>query len=136
MRLESGESFAERFAGRCDAIEEFVDFEVSEDGVAGGGGNGMRLIGEAVHEGGGAFFEGIDDAGSDEDRAEGSVSAGDSLPSENNVGLEPPVLAGERFSCAAHATHDFIGDAEDAVTAAVVGDDGGVAVDAGNGPQS
>src|SRR5882757_6167569 len=63
MGLESGESFAQRFADRCDAIEEFVGFEVIEDGVACGGGNGMGLIGEAVHEGGCALFECVDDAG-------------------------------------------------------------------------
>jgi len=136
MGLDSRERFAERFAGRCDAIEEFVGFEVIEDGVACGGGNGMGLIGEAVHEGGCALFECIDDAGSGEDCAEGSVTAGDSLPSENNVGLEPPVLAGERFSCAAHAAHDFIGDEEDAVAAADFGDAGGVAIDGGCGSES
>src|SRR5258707_10953735 len=72
MGLESRESFAERFAGRCDAIEEFVSFEVIEDGVACGGGNGMGLIGEAVHEGGCALFECIDDAGSGKDCSERS----------------------------------------------------------------
>ncbi len=135
MRFQGRESFAERFAGRCDAIEEFVGFEVIEDGVACGGGNGMGLIGEAVHEGGCALFECVDDAGSGEDSSEGSVTAGDSLPSENNVGLEAPVLAGERFSCAAHAAHDFIGDEEDAVAAADFGDSGGVAIDGGCGSE-
>jgi predicted metalloprotease with PDZ domain len=89
----------------------------------------MRLIGEAVHEGGGAFFEGVDDARSYEDRAEGRVTTGDSLPRENDVGLETPVLAGEGFAGAAHARHDFIGDEEDAVAAADFGDASGVAVD-------
>jgi len=65
MGFKRGERSVESLACGRYAIEEFVGFEVVEDGVAGGGGNGMRLIGEAVHEGGGTFFEGFDDAGSD-----------------------------------------------------------------------
>lgn len=93
----------------------------------------MGLIGEAVHEGGCALFESVHDARSDEDCAEGRVTAGDSLSSEDDVGLEIPVLAGERLSRAAHAGHDFIGDEKDAVAAADFGDAGGVAVDGGGG---
>jgi len=136
MGFESGEKFAKSFAGGGDAIEEFVGFEVIEDGVACGGGDGMRLVGEAVHEGGGAFFEGVDDAGSDEDGAEGSVTAGDSLSGENDVGLQIPVLAGEWLSGAAHAGHYFVDDQEDAVAAADFGDAGGVAVDSGGCAES
>jgi predicted metalloprotease with PDZ domain len=91
----------------------------------------MRLIGEAVHEGGGAFFEGVNDARSDEDCAERCVTAGDSLPSENDVRLEAPMLAGERFSGAAHAGHHFIGNKEDAVTSADFRDAVSVSVDGG-----
>ena len=135
MGFESRERFAESFSGRSDPIEKFVGFEVIEDGVAGGGGDGMRLVGEAVHEGGGAFFEGVDDAGSDEECAERGVSAGNSLSGEDDVGLEIPVLAGERFACAAHAGHDFVGDEKDAVAAADFGDSGGVAIDGGCGSE-
>ena len=136
MRFEGGKRFAKSFAGGGDAIEEFVGFEEIKDGVAGSGGDGMRLIGEAVHEGGGAFFEGVDDAGSDEDRAERGVAAGDSLPSEDDIGFEIPVLAGEGFSCAAHAGHDFVGNQQNAVAAADFGDTGGVAVDGGSSSES
>jgi hypothetical protein len=135
MGFERRERFVEGFTGGSDAIEKFLGFEVIEDGVAGCGRNGMRLIGEAVHEGGGALFEGIDDAGSDEDRAEGSVTASDSLPGENDVGLETPVLTGEGLAGASHAGHNFVGDEEDAVAAADFGDAGGVAVDGGNGAE-
>ena len=95
----------------------------------------MRLIRKAMHESGRAFFEGVDDAGRDEDCAEGCVTAGDSLSGENDVGLEAPVLAGEWLAGAAHAGHDFVGDQEDAVTAADFGDASGVAVDSGHGAQ-
>ena len=135
MGFESGEGFAERVASSRDAIEEFMGFEVIEDGVAGCGGDGMRLVGEAVHEGGGAFFEGVNDSRRDEDRAERGVATGDSLPGENDVGLEVPVLAGERFAYAAHAGHDFVGDEENAVAAADFGDAGSVAVDGGRGTE-
>ncbi len=41
MGFDCSERFAENFAGRSYAIEEFVGFEVIEDGVAGGCGDGM-----------------------------------------------------------------------------------------------
>ncbi len=91
----------------------------------------MRLIGKAVHEGGGALFEGLDDARGDEDGAEGRVTAGNSLPSEDDVRFETPVLAGERLSRAAYTAHDFIGDEQDAVLAADFGNARSVAVDGG-----
>jgi len=110
MGFDCCERFAESFAGRSYAIKELVGFEVTEHGVASGCGDRMRLIGEAVHEGGGAFFEGVDNAGGDKDCAERRVAAGDSLPGEDDVGLEAPVLAGEGFAGATHAGHDFVGD--------------------------
>ena len=110
MGFDWSERFAKSFAGWSYAIEKFVGFEVIEDGVACGCGDRMRLVGEAVHEGGGTFFEGFDDTGGDEDCPERSVTTGDSLPGENDVGLEAPVLAGEGFSCATHPGHDFVGD--------------------------
>ena len=136
MGFEGRKKLAKCFSGGGDAIEEFVGFEEIEDGVAGGSRNGMRLIRETVHEGGRAFFESVDDAGSDEDRAEGRVTAGNSLPGEDDVWLEIPMLASEGFSCAAHAGHHFVGDEKDAVTAADFGDAGGVAVDGGGGAES
>jgi hypothetical protein len=135
MRFEDGERVAKSFTGGSDAIEEFVSFEEIENGVAGGGGDGMRLISEPVHEGGSALFESVDDAGSDEDCAERCVPAGDSLSGEDDVRLEGPVLASEGFSGAAHAGHDFVGKQEDAVAAADFGDTGGVAVDGGRGAE-
>src|SRR5260221_5093539 len=74
----------------------------------------MCLIGEAVLEGAGAAFECFDDARSYEDGAEGRVTAGDSLPDQDNVWLDVPVLDCERFAGAAHAAHDFVGDEENA----------------------
>ena len=133
MGFQARKRFAKSFAGGRDAIEKLVGFEEIEDGVSCGGGDRMRLVGEAVHEGGGAFFEGVDDAGSDEHGAEGSVTAGDSLSREDDVGFEIPVLAGEGLSGAAHAGHDFVADEKDAVAAANFGDAGGVAVDSGDG---
>lgn len=135
MSFERREGFPERFACGRDSVEKLVGLEAVEDSVACRGGNGMRLIGEAVHEGGAARFERIDDVRSDKDRAERSVPTGDSLSGENNVGLKPPVLAGEWFTSASHARHDFVGDEQDAVAAADLGDACGVAVDGGNGAE-
>ncbi len=78
----------------------------------------MRLIGEAVLEGARAAFECFDDAWRYQDCAEGRVAAGNSLPDQDDVWLDIPVLYGEGLSGAAHAAHDFVCDEEDAVVAA------------------
>ena len=128
MRIQGGEFGAKNFCGGFYAIEEFLRLDVIENGIACGGGYGMGLIGEAVLEGAGAAFECIDDAACDEDGAEGRVTAGDSLPYQDDVWLDIPVLDGKWLSGAAHAAHDFVGDEEDSATAANFGDALGVAV--------
>lgn len=135
MRFEGGERCAKHLTSGRDSIEEFLGFQIIENRIASGGRDGMRLVSEAVHEGGGAFFEGLDDAGRDEDCAERRVTAGDSLSGEDDIGLEAPVLAGERFPGAAHAGHDFVGDQENTVAAADFGDAGGIAVNSGSGAE-
>src|SRR5216683_7042764 len=92
--------------------------EVIEDGIARDHRDGMRLIRETVLEGAGAAFEYGSHARRNEDSAEWRVAAGDSLPDQNDVGLNVPVLHGEWLSGAAHATHDFIGDQKDSPIAA------------------
>ena len=42
-----------------DAFEQLVRLKIVEDGIACGGGNGMRLIGEAVLECAGTAGEGL-----------------------------------------------------------------------------
>jgi hypothetical protein len=135
MGFEGGERSAERVTGGTDAIEEFLRFQIIENGVPCGGGDRMRLISEAVHEGGGAFFKSVDDAGSDEDCAEGRVTTRDSLSGQNDVGLEAPMLAGEWLARAAHAGHDFVSNQEDVVAAADFGDASSVTVNGGSGTE-
>src|ERR1700739_2996859 len=93
-------------------------FDVIEDGVASGNGNRVGLKGEAVLEGAGAAFECLDDTRRDENGAKGRVTAGNSLPYQNDVWLDVPVLNGERLSGAAHTAHDFVGNEGDASPAA------------------
>src|SRR6202035_4879778 len=78
----------------------------------------MRLVGETVLEGARAAFECVDNARGYQNRAEGHVATGDSLPDQDNVRLDIPVLDCEGLSGAAHAAHDFVGDEENAVLAA------------------
>src|SRR5580704_6308700 len=87
----------------------------------------MRLIREAMHERAGAAFERFDDARGNEHGTERRVAAGDSLPDQNNVRLNVPMLDGKRFSGAAHAGHDFVSDQKNAVFAENLGDARGVA---------
>ncbi len=110
MRFQRGEFGAQSFAGGRDAVEELMRLDVIEDGVAGGRRDRMRLIRETVLEGARAAFECGRHARRNEDSAERRVAAGDSLPYQDDVRLNVPVLHGERFFGAAHATHDFIGD--------------------------
>ncbi len=98
VRFDGGESLAQGFTDRRDAIEELVSFEVVEDGVAGSGGNGMRLIRETMHESSGAFLVGFDDVRRNENRAEGSITAGNSLSGQDDVRFESPMLRGKWFA--------------------------------------
>src|ERR1700730_1986959 len=82
----------------------------------------MRLIGEAVLEDAGSTFENFGDLRGHEHRAEWRVAAGNSLPYQNDVGRNVPVLDGERLAGTAHAAHDFVGDQQYAALAANFGD--------------
>src|SRR5207245_11571269 len=82
----------------------------------------MRLVCEAVHERTRAAFERFDNARGNQHRAERRVTARDSLPHQNQVWLDTPVLNGKRLSGAAHAGHDFVGDEKYPVFAADFGD--------------
>jgi hypothetical protein len=128
VRLQRGYFGAKNFRGGLHAIEKIVRFDVIEDGVARGGGNGMCLIGEAVLEGAGAAFECFHDARRYEGGAEGRVTAGDSLPDQDDVWLDVPVLDREWFAGATHAAHDFVGDEENAALTTDFGDTLGIAV--------
>lgn len=61
MSGEGREGGAESFCGGRDACEETVRFDVVENGIAGGGGDRVGLIGETVFEDARAAFEGFDD---------------------------------------------------------------------------
>src|SRR6266852_1892603 len=127
MRLQSGQLGAQNFGGRGDAIEKFLGLEAIEDGVACGGRNWMGLIGEAMLEGAAAAFEGRGNARRNQDGAERRVPTGDSLPDQDEVGFNIPVLDGEWYSGAAHAAHNFVGDQQNAPAAADFSDALGVA---------
>src|SRR5256885_2622740 len=59
MRSEWRERFAQISRSGIYAREKIVGFENVENSVAGGGGNGMGLVGEAVLECAGTFCESI-----------------------------------------------------------------------------
>lgn len=127
MRKKRRKRGAENFASARDTRKEIVRFEVIENGVARGGGDGMGLISETVFERAGTALEGFDDIGSNEHRAERSVAAGNSLPGEDDVGLDAPMLGGEWFAGATDAGHHLVGDEKNAALAANFGNSRGVA---------
>ena len=126
MSSERGESGAKMSGSGFNGGEEIAGFEVVEDGVAGGGRDGMSLVGEAVFECAGASRESVGDFGRGEDGAERGVAAGDSFSDKNHVRLDAPMLNGERSAGAAETGHDFVGDEEDPARAADFGDAGDV----------
>lgn len=128
MRLKRSKRRAKLFGGRSDAREEMVGLDVIENGVAGGSGDGMGLIREAMFERARAAFEGFDDVGRDEHCSQRSVAAGDSFAGENHVRLDAPMLNGEGLARAAEAGHDLVGDEQDVVLAADFGDPRGIAL--------
>src|SRR6266513_2640414 len=107
MRLKRRKGSAQLLPGGIYAIKKFVRFEIIENSVARGGGDWMRLISEAVHEGARAPFECRDDARGNENRAERRVTAGHSLTHQNNVRFDAPMLDSERLSGAAHSGKPF-----------------------------
>ena len=58
-----------------------------------------------------------DNARRNKNSAERRIAAGNSLPHQDDVGLDIPMLNGERLSGAAHAGHDFIGNQQDFIVA-------------------
>src|SRR2546423_8788728 len=109
MREERNERGAKIFRGGPDALEQFLGLDVIEHGIAGSGGDGMRLIREAVLEGPRTTFKCRDYVRRHQNRAERSIAARDSLPYQDEVGLDIPVLHRERRASAPHAAHDFVG---------------------------
>ena len=126
VRLNRRKHVTQIFCPGSHAIKKLVRFEVIENGVARGRGDGMCLISETVHEGAGAAFKRRDDARGNENRAERCVSAGDSFPHQNNVRFDAPVLDSEWFSGTAHAGHNFVRDEENSIFAADFRDARGV----------
>src|ERR1700676_2450343 len=88
----------------------------------------MGLIREAVLEGTGPLFESFCDARRHEHRAQWSIAASDSLPYQNDVRRNVPVLNRKWFAGAPHAAHDFVSDQQNTALAANCGDARGVAV--------
>lgn len=83
VRMESkrGDGGAEMGGGCGRLSEKMVRFEIVQDSVAGGSGDGMGLVGEAVFEGTGTMLESVSDFGGDEDGPKRGITAGDALAS-------------------------------------------------------
>ena len=104
------------------AATKFFCLQVAQDGASGGERDGVCVVGEAVQKSSGAGGDGVDHFLAGEDGTERGVSAGESFGGDQDVGTQVPVFQemfdGEIAAGAAHAGHDFVGDTQDAVTAA------------------
>jgi hypothetical protein len=121
MRKKRSESGTKRYSRWSDAREKIVRFDVIEYSVAGCGCDWMSLVSKSVFEGSAAAFKSFHDICRDEHGPEWSIAARNSLPDENNVRFDAPVLHSERLAGAAHAAHDFICDKENAARTANLG---------------
>src|SRR5579859_2354959 len=126
MRFKRSKGGSQGLRRPRNACEQFVRFDVIQNGVAGSGGHGMGLVSKSMLERATATFKSLDNIGCDENRAERSVAAGNSLPRENDVGLDAPMPHSEWFACAADAGHHFILDEKHAALAANLRDARGV----------
>src|SRR5437588_745933 len=70
----------------------------------------MCLVGEAVLKGAATPLKCFNNPRRYDHSTEWRVTARNSLPDQNNVWLNVPMLDGEGFSGATHAAHDFVGD--------------------------
>ncbi len=103
------------------ALEELLLFQNIENGIAGGHRHRMRLISESVLKRSGAQIEGLCHPRGRNDRAERRVSAGDAFAYRDDIGLDAFVFDGEGSASPSHAGHDFVGDQQDVMTPADLG---------------
>src|SRR5512141_2151118 len=82
----------------------------------------MRVISETVEKSAGSGRNSVDNFPAGDHGAEGSITTGETLRSNQDVWLQVPMINGKIPPGPAHAGHDFIGDQEHAVAAADVGD--------------
>lgn len=123
MGCKRSERFAKFFRDDLHASEEILFLQHVENRVTDCSGDGMGLVGEAMLECAGTFFESFGNARRDKNGAERRVPARDAFADENQIRLcrslfGGPVLNGERSSGAAHACHDLVGYEQNSVFAA------------------
>src|SRR5580693_5411834 len=110
VRLKRRKGGSQRQSCRSNALKKIVCLNVIEDGIPRSGCDGVSLVGESVLERARAILECIDHTRCYKNGAKGSVTAGNSLPCQNNVWLDVPMLHGKRFAAAPHPSHHFVSD--------------------------
>ena len=79
--------------------------------------DGVGVVSEAVEECSGAGGNRVDNFLAGDDSAERSVSAGETLGSNQDVGLHIPMLHAKVPTCPAHPRHNLVGNEEHSVAA-------------------
>src|SRR5215472_12300513 len=101
-------------------------FQIIQNRIARRGAHWMRLIGKAVYERARTRPDRFHHARRGEHTAKRRISAGDSLPYQNDIRLDAPMLHRKGFARAAHSRHDFICDQQDAALLADLCDSPGI----------
>src|SRR6185369_13047730 len=99
-------------------------------------GYGVRVVSKSMDQCARTIGNGIHDFGTRDNGTERSVTAGDSLPHDQNVGRDAPMIAGEVCACASETGHDLIGDEESSALGASLGYLGKIGVRRSNGSES
>ena len=102
----------------ADVVQQVV---VADDALhlqRGGAGDGMRLVGVAVHEAAGTGVQRLDDPAVDQDAADRLVAAAEALGDDLDVRRDAFLLPGVHRAGAAHAAHHLVQDQQRAVAVA------------------
>src|SRR5581483_1270597 len=101
-------------ASRIRSTEKVQFTRTAKRSATGCKSNRMSVVSEAVNKRAGALSNGLDHAGGGDDRAQGSIPAGQALGGDQKVRRNLPVLAGEVAAGATASRHDFIRNPEQA----------------------
>ena len=102
-------------------LQQFLLLKKSQHSLARCQRNRMRVVGEAVQKRSGSVRNRVGYWFRNQDGAERRIATRQAFGGNQNVGCDFPMIDGKVAPGAAHASHDFIGDQENAMPSADLG---------------
>ena len=118
---------SEAVALPCACLDQALLLEDPEHLAGNGGADGMVRVREPVDEAG-AVQDGVANGSGRRDEAEWEIARGRTLGTDEDVGPDAPVIDAEPRAGAPEGGHHLVGDQQDAVPLADLGDRGPVAI--------